>query len=227
MNRVAVLLPAHPPHGIDIAVRAGELEVRGAQLRLRYPGPDDAPRLFQLASDPAVTRFFSWGPYRDESEATAWLATLPARRAAGVALEFAVVSKADELLGITALSEFSPRDRRCVVGTWLGRRYWGTFVNRHSKALVAALAFGPLAIERLGAYSDVDNTRSQIALERVGFRREGVLRAFHRHDDKPRDVVSFSLLRSQWRSSTLAQIEATIVGQPPSDLVSQPRSSGG
>ena len=37
--------------------------VRGPRAALRYATPDDAPRLFELAADPAVTRFFSWGPY--------------------------------------------------------------------------------------------------------------------------------------------------------------------
>ena len=38
---------------------------RGPTLSLRYARAEDAPRLFELASDPAVTRFFSWGPYTD------------------------------------------------------------------------------------------------------------------------------------------------------------------
>jgi ribosomal-protein-alanine N-acetyltransferase len=182
---------------------------------LRYPRPDDASALFRLASDPEVTRFLSWGPYRHERDAAAWLATLPGRRESGSALEFAIVSRDDEPIGITLVSEFSRRDRRCVVGTWLGRHHWGTSANRQSKGLIARLAFGTLGIERLGAYADLENTRSQVALERIGFVREGVLRSFHRHDDRPRDVVTFSLLRSEWERSPLAQIEVRVVGEPP------------
>jgi RimJ/RimL family protein N-acetyltransferase len=72
-----------------------------------------------------------------------------------------------------------------------------------------------LGIERLGAYADLENTRSQVALERIGFVREGVLRSFHWHADRPRDVVTFSLLRSDWERSPLAQIEVRVVGEPP------------
>ena len=52
---------------------ATDLEVRGSELLLRYAREDDAPALFALASDPEVTRFFSWGPYTDESEAAAYV----------------------------------------------------------------------------------------------------------------------------------------------------------
>ena len=58
-----------------------ELVLRGSRISLRLPRAGDAHRLFELASDPEVTRFFSWGPYEHEEQAADWLATLPARRA--------------------------------------------------------------------------------------------------------------------------------------------------
>jgi ribosomal-protein-alanine N-acetyltransferase len=192
-----------------------ELTVSGVGLQLRYPRPDDAPALFALASDPEVTRFFSWGPYRELAEVQEWLGTLPARRETGTALELAILDDAAGVIGITLLSEFSRRDRRCVVGTWLGRSHWGTGANLQVKALVARLAFERLGIERLGAYADLRNRRSQVALERVGFEREGVLRAFHRHGDEPRDVVTYALLRVDWPRSPLASVSARVSGEPP------------
>jgi len=200
-----------------------ELEVRGPQVRLRIPREQDARRLFELASDAEVTRFFSWGPYTEEAEALAWLATLPARRDEGVALELAIADADDWVIGITAVLEISKRDRRAVVGTWLGQAYWGTGVNAESKALVARLAFEELRMERLGAWADVRNPRSQHALERLGFVREGTLRAFHRHGDERRDVVAYSLLREEWQQSELASVSSSVVGSPPEAFVCEPR----
>jgi ribosomal-protein-alanine N-acetyltransferase len=191
----------------------------GAGVLLRYPCESDADALFRLASDPEVTRFFSWGPYRSRREAGEWIATLPGRREEGSSLEFAIVREGEGLVGITCVSEISRRDRRCVVGTWIGRRQWGTGVNGASKALVAHFAFEQLRVERLGAYADVRNLRSQRALERVGFQREGVLRAFHRHGDVPRDVISYSLLRAEWRHSTAASGPVAVHGSPPAPFI--------
>ena len=201
------------------AAATAEFEVRGPSIRLRIPREQDARRLFELASDPEVTRFFSWGPYQQESEAAAWLDTLPARRAEGVALELAVVDPDDWVIGITGVLEVSKRDRRAVVGTWLGQAYWGTGANAESKALVARLVFEELRMERLGAWADVRNPRSQRALERIGFVREGTLRAFHRHGDERRDVISYSLLREEWLQSELAAVAAMVRGAVPEPFI--------
>jgi len=197
---------------------AHEPLARGPSLSLRYPELRDATALFALASDPEVTRFLSWGPYEDPRETLAWLGKLPQRRARGVALELAVVDEFDQPVGITLLSEIDRRDRRAVVGTWLGREYWGTGANRETKALMARLAFGRLGLDRLAAYADVLNTRSQAALERLGFEREGVLRAFHRHYDAVRDVALYALLRRDWERGELARVPAQLGGSLPDAL---------
>jgi ribosomal-protein-alanine N-acetyltransferase len=179
----------------------------------------DATALFALARDPQVTAFFSWGPYNREQEAAAWLATLPARRASGTALELAIVDRSDQPIGITLLTELARRDRRAVVGTWLGRAHWGTGANCETKALLAHLAFGPLRLERLAAYADVRNARSRAALQRLGFVHEGVLRGFHRHDDVPRDVAIYALLRPDWERGPLHAVPASIAGHLPEAFV--------
>jgi ribosomal-protein-alanine N-acetyltransferase len=77
------------------------------------------------------------------------------------------------------------------------------------------LAFRQLGLERLGAYADVRHARSQRALEKVGFRREGVLRSFHRHDTAAKDVVVFGLLREEWLASPAARMDVRVEGDPP------------
>ena len=201
-------------------VRAGELEVRGDELRLRYARPEDVPALFRLASDPEVTRFFSWGPYRQESEAAAYVASLAPKRAQGERLEFVIERRDQGVIGVTGLSEFSIRDRRAVVGTWHGRDWWGTGANRRSKALVLALAFEACGLERVTAWCSTDNGRSQTALERLGFLDEGVLRRWHFHDGQHRDVISFSMLRQEWQESPLSREPWELVGDVPRRFVS-------
>jgi [ribosomal protein S5]-alanine N-acetyltransferase len=201
--------------------------VRGPALALRLPRADDAPALFALGRDPEVTRFFSWGPYREEAEAAAWLETLPGRRERDGALELAVADATDRPIGITLLAELDPRDRRGIVGTWLGRSHWGTGANFEAKALVAHLAFRTLELERLGAYADVRNGRSRAALEKLGWRPEGVLRAFHRHGGEPRDVGVYSLLRAEWETSPLAEVPVREEGRMPEEIARRAAPTSG
>lgn len=201
------------------------MEVVGPTISLRYATPADADALFSLASDPEVTRFFSWGPYRDRGEPLAYIDRLAGQRASGEQLDLLIVHHHDGPIGVTGLSELSRRDRRAVVGTWLGRRWWGSGANRESKALVARLGFERLGLDRIGAYADVENGRSQTALERVGFTREGVLRGWHRHGDVVHDVVLFGLLRSEFDRSPLAELPAQVRGELPEAFVVAPAAA--
>ena len=194
---------------------APDLEIRGPELVLRYARADDAAALYRLASDREVTRFFSWGPYTDESEAGAYVRSLARKRAEGERLEFVIVHPEGGVIGVTGLSEFSLRDRRAVVGTWHGREWWGSGANRASKTLVLALAFEGLGLERVTAWCGADNGRSQKALERLGFVHEGVLRRWHVHQGEPKDVISYSMLRSEWESGELSSEPFEIVGDLP------------
>lgn len=196
-----------------------DLALTGPTLRVRIPRDEDATALFAHASDPEVTRWFSWGPYSSEAEAQAYLARLPAQRARGEHLDLVVEHLAAGPIGITGLGELAVRDRRAVIGSWLGRGWWGTGANDEAKALMCHLAFVLLGLHRLGAYSNVEHARSQRALERIGFRREGVLRGYHRHGGVSLDVVVFGLLRVEWEESGLPAVAVTVTGEPPPAFV--------
>jgi [ribosomal protein S5]-alanine N-acetyltransferase len=195
------------------------VEVEGPTLRLRYAGAADARALFALGADPEVTRFFSWGPYTAIEEPQAYIGGLAGERERGERLDFLIVDRRGELLGVTGVSELSRRDRRAVVGTWLGRAHWGTGANAASKALIAHVAFQVLGLERLGAYSDLDNPRSQTALTRLGFSHEGVLRRWHRHGTQVHDVIVYSWLKEEWARSPLAAVPVEVRGTPPPAFV--------
>lgn len=193
--------------------------LRGGSLALRPPEADDAEALFALGRDTEVTRWFSWGPYTSIEQPRTWIAEQDARREFGSALALAMVHPEEGIVGITELADWGVRDRRAVVGTWFGRRWWGSGLNAESKRLVATLAFAHFGLERLGAWADVGNARSQAALIKAGFSPEGVLRGFHRHGTTQKDVASFSLLRADWQAGE--PLVATLEGElPPAFLAS-------
>jgi len=189
--------------------------LKGPSLTLRPPEPSDAPALLELAGDPEVTRWFSWGPYTDEGQALAWIELCERQRAEGVHLDLLVVDRERGPAGVTGLSEFSARDLRCVVGTWLGSAFQGTGVNRESKAIITRLAFEYLGMNRVGSYSNPANERSTKALLGVGFTHEGVLRDWHRHEGQWLDVNVFGLLARDWAQGPLAGVPVELEGEIP------------
>lgn len=213
------MFPLVPAARVQRSEGPADLALTGPTLRVRIPRPDDAAALFREASDAEVTRWFSWGPYESQTQAEAYLERLPAQRDRGSQLDLIVERLDGGPIGISGLSEFSPRDRRATIGTWLGRSWWGSGANRESKALMCHLGFAVLGLERIGSYSSVDHARSQRALERLGFGREGVLRHFHRHGERVLDVVVFGLLRDDWENGPLREVAVTVSGQPPPAFV--------
>lgn len=191
------------------------MKVRGPTLTLRFAEPADAARLFELGADPEVTRFFSWGPYGEEREALAYIESLEPKREAGELLEFVIDRDGDGLVGVTGLSDFSARDRRATVGTWLGRAWWGGEVNSEAKALVLGLAFGALGLHRVSALASPENERSLAALAKIGFIREGVLEHWHRHPEGFRDCVILRLLAEDYERSPLVRVPFEVEGSPP------------
>jgi ribosomal-protein-alanine N-acetyltransferase len=189
--------------------------VRGPRLSLQLLRQDHAPALYELARNPDVSRFFSWSSYQAVDEASDFIASLTRQREAGERLELGIFGDEGELMGITGFSEFSRRDRRAVLGTWLGRPFWGSGANRESKALVLALGFQALGLLRVTALASPQNVRSVAALQRLGFVHEGVLRGWHVHAGVPRDVAVLRMMRDEWERTPLAEAPVEVEGDPP------------
>lgn len=195
---------------------ADDLTVVGENYLLRFAVADDAEQLFRLGEDPAVTRFFSWGPYTSIEQPLKYIEDLKAKRDAGALLEFVIVEReTDTIVGVTGLTEFSVRDHRAVVGSWLGHKYWGTGVNLASKSLILGLGFRHLGLQRISSYSHVRNGRSKSALGRIGFVPEGILHAWHYHGGEPQDVHIHCLLREIYERSEIGSDELELTGTVP------------
>ena len=81
------------------------------------------------------------------------------------------------------------------VGYWCAREARGRVVTTAALRLLCRHALEELGLERLELFTDPDNRASQRVAEKVGFRREGVLRSHLLHPDgRRRDSVLFSLL---------------------------------
>ena len=86
-----------------------------------------------------------------------------------------------------------------IGSTWLGRPWWGTGTNAEAKRLMLAHAFDVLGFAKVAFRTDPANARSQRALERLGARRDGLVRRdWPRPDGTWRASVHYSILRAEW-----------------------------
>ncbi len=124
-----------------------------------------------------------------------------ASRARGTRLPYAQVDVVtDTFIGTTSYYEVDPASRAISIGhTWLGGPWWRTGHNSESKLLMLTHAFETLAAVRVVWHTDIFNTRSQAAIERLGAQKEGVLRKHRlRRDGSWRDTVQYAMTDDDW-----------------------------
>ena len=124
-----------------------------------------------------------------------------AMQAAGTALPFAVRDQRDgAVVGSTRFYDFNADVPRVLIGyTWYAARRQRTGVNTACKLLLVDHAFDTLRCAAVGWETDLLNTRSQQAIERLGAHRDGVLRRHkRRHDGSIRDSVEYSIIADEW-----------------------------
>ena len=134
-------------------------------------------------------------------DATRHIAAALDARDRGARLPYAQIDAATgEFAGTTSFYEVNPALRALGIGhTWLGQRWWRTGHNTESKLLMMTFAFETLGAVRVVWHTDIFNTRSQAAIERLGATREGVLRKHRlRYDGSWRDTVQYAMVDDDW-----------------------------
>jgi N-acetyltransferase len=143
-----------------------------------------------------------------------WFTTIPApdevaefveqllrERAHGKSMAFAVRdNKSGEIVGCTRYLNIDAGSRRLEIGgTWYAWRAQRTGINTECKLLLLAHAFETLGCIAVEFRTDWLNQRSQAAIERLGAKRDGVLRN-HRimPDGRVRDTVCYSIIKNEW-----------------------------
>lgn len=111
-----------------------------------------------------------------------------------------VVRRDGCIVGTTSYLDVSVNDARVEIGsTMYATSEWGTALNPTCKLLLMSHAFDTLKMSRVQLKTDIRNERSQNAIERLGAKREGVLRRYQRRTDGSiRDTVMFSILAEEW-----------------------------
>jgi len=127
-------------------------------------------------------------------------AALQARRE-GHRFAFAVIDEASgEVVGTTSYHDIVPAIRRVEIGwTWYAKRVQRTHVNTTAKLLLLTHAFDTLGCHVVGWRTDNFNFASQRAIERLGAKKDGVLRGHAlRRDGTIRDTVMYSMRAGEW-----------------------------
>ena len=137
----------------------------------------------------------------EPQDTRAYIETALTMRAEGTRFAFAVVDEASgTVLGSTSYHDIVPALKRVEIGwTWYRQSVQRTHVNTVAKLLMMGHAFDTLGCPVVGWRTDNYNFASQRAIERVGARKDGVIRHHApRRDGTVRDTVMYSMLAGEW-----------------------------
>lgn len=175
------------------------VQLRDGDLMLRLWREEDAPAVAAACRDPEIPRWIPFVPipYTEQD----------AREFVHACLEsddtrhpFAVVdARGGALLGSIDLRVNAMRTGH--IGYWVAREARGRGICTRALRVLSSWALDELGLGRLELVTDPDNVASQRVAEKVGFRREAVLRSHLLYrDGGRRDSVMFSLLPGELRA---------------------------
>ena len=137
----------------------------------------------------------------EPEQTRSYIETALAMREAGNRFAFAMTEAATgTVLGCTSFHDIVPAVHRVEIGwTWYAKSRQRTAVNTTAKLLMMTHAFETLACKVVGWRTDNFNFASQNAIERLGAKKDGVLRGHAlRRDGTIRDTVMYSLAQGEW-----------------------------
>ncbi len=170
---------------------------------------DHAADLWELAEPDLFTYMVAWPPAPDFEtfrDIVLKLLATPDRYPYAILLK-----ESGKAVGSTSYLDVRPEHRGLEIGgTWIGKPYQGTAVNPESKYLLLRHAFETLGAIRVQLKTDLRNLHSQRAIEKLGAKKEGVLR---KHmilsDGTIRDSVIYSITDDEW-PEVKARLEARL-----------------
>ncbi|HEX4052735.1 MAG TPA: GNAT family protein [Tepidisphaeraceae bacterium] len=189
----------------------GKIILRGRDVTLRPLERTDAPELAITAAESREQYRFTIVP-SDPAEAYQYIERAIEQRNEGQRYPFAVVFLG-RVVGSTSYLDLRPwdwpagsamarpnRPDACEIGaTWLANSAQQTRCNTEAKFLLLSHAFEKWDVHRVSLQTDARNERSRRAIERLGAKFDGILRAHKAASDGAvRDSAFYSILAAEW-----------------------------
>lgn len=167
----------------------------GDQIALRPVREDDLPMLAEFTQDPETKGEFQWFGW---SGLRRWRRGWDENGLIGPDGGTLMVVRGDERLGAVVWYRHptTPAAYSWEIGISMFPPARGHGYGTEAHRLLARYLFAHTTVHRIEAATDVDNIAEQKALEKTGFSREGVARGMGWRDGAWRDLVTYSLLRT-------------------------------
>lgn len=165
--------------------------------------PEDAPAVHELVSPREVAAPLDAMPHPyPDGAAAEWIATHAGRAESGIAFTWAITSRHNGTLIGAVEIRVEDVYQRGEFGYWAGMPYWNKGFTTEAAGRVVRHGFETLDLHRIQALVLPTNTGSVRILEKLGFRREGVLRDYVLKWGEFQDRAMYGLLSDEWKAQS-------------------------
>jgi RimJ/RimL family protein N-acetyltransferase len=170
----------------------------GTHVTLRPTLAEDRDAIIAAAADGKISELF-FTNVSSLTDPDAFMAALFRERDFGRAMPFTVITPDGRVVGLTRYMRMNAGHKRLEIGgTFYAKSVQRSGVNTEAKLLLLGRAFEVMDCNVVQIRTDWFNKRSQAAIERLGARRDGVLRNHQVMGGRVRDIVVYSIIASEW-----------------------------
>ena len=177
--------------------------LRGERVWLRPMEERDLPAYVAGIND---TEVGAWAGYRmpiSLEMAASWHQRNMEQMRGGEAFYFAVCELGDDrFIGTTWFKELNRIDGNSELAIYMDRDHIGSGWGSDAQRTLLAFGFGSLGLNRVWLTVSADNARAIRSYEKVGFKREGVMRHSFRVRGQLTDAVLMAILREEWEAAS-------------------------
>lgn len=126
------------------------------------------------------------------------------QKADGICYPFLIIDKAtNKVAGSTRYGYLNHASQKCEIGwTWYGQAFQGTGLNQACKFELLNFGFEQIQFRRIQFSADLENIRSQKAIEKLGAVKEGIFRNnYVDSEGKSKDDIYFSIILEEWENT--------------------------
>lgn len=154
---------------------------------------------FEIMSNDIVTEFYGMDSLESVKQAAKIIDSFDDNYTKKQGMRWGIIWKeTNEFIGTIGLNNLSNWSKRAEIGYELHPDHWRKGIVTEAVKAVLDYSFHDLELFRMGAVTFPENASSNNLLEKIGFKKEGILRGYLYQNSQSHDAFVFSLLRTEW-----------------------------
>lgn len=169
------------------------------RLYLRKIDPSDAQAIFNYFSQENMVQYYGMDAFNNKEQALQIIDSFNTGFESGRVIRWGIVRKDNSaFIGTCGFHNISKPHNRSEIGYEIANDHWGQGFATEALRAIIPFGFQELNMHRIAAIIFLENTASEKLVERLGFKKEGILRDYMFQNGTACYTTIYSLLKHEW-----------------------------